>query len=103
MLYVEPKVSQRASASSRGGVRRKLKARNKQRATRQQRPQDPARLTAALHAWFAGDAELDRILSVWIREYLLRDLRPELNVSEAHGSTLYSPPFSKPPVRMVVV
>ena len=51
---------------------------------RQQRPQDLARLTEALHRWFAGDAELERILSVWIQEYLLRDLRPELNVPEAH-------------------
>ena len=54
------------------------------RLKRQQRPQDLARLTAALHRWFAGDAELERILSVWIQEYLLRDLRPELNVPEAH-------------------
>ncbi len=54
------------------------------RLKRQQRPQDLARLTEALHRWFAGDAELERILSVWIREYLLRDLRPELNVPEAY-------------------
>ncbi|MBI5781857.1 MAG: Rpn family recombination-promoting nuclease/putative transposase, partial [Rhodocyclales bacterium] len=54
------------------------------RLKRQQRPQDLARLTEALHRWFAGDAELERILSVWIQEYLLRDLRPELNVPEAH-------------------
>ncbi len=45
----------------------------------QQRPQDLARLTAALHRWFAGDAEPERLLTVWIREYLLRDLRPELD------------------------
>ncbi|MDD2407970.1 MAG: Rpn family recombination-promoting nuclease/putative transposase, partial [Tepidiphilus sp.] len=54
------------------------------RLKRQQRPQDLARLTAALHRWFAGDAELERLLTVWIREYLLRDLRPELDVPEAH-------------------
>ncbi|MBI5780747.1 MAG: Rpn family recombination-promoting nuclease/putative transposase [Rhodocyclales bacterium] len=54
------------------------------RLKRQQRPQDLARPTEALHRWFAGDAELERILSVWIQEYLLRDLRPELNVPEAH-------------------
>ena len=50
----------------------------------QQRPQDLARLTAALHSWFAGDAELERLLTVWIREYLPCDLRPELDVPEAH-------------------
>ena len=42
-----------------------------------------------MHAWFAGEAELERILSVWIRECLLGDLCPELNVSEAPGSPLY--------------
>ncbi|CUB07956.1 Putative transposase, YhgA-like/Domain of unknown function (DUF4351) [Tepidiphilus thermophilus] len=54
------------------------------RLKRQQWPQDLARLTAVLHRWFAGDAELERLLTVWIREYLLRDLRPELDVPEAH-------------------
>ena len=54
------------------------------RLKRQQSPRDLARFIEALHRWFADDAELERILSVWIREYLLRDLRPELNVPEAH-------------------
>ena len=54
------------------------------RLERQQSPRDLARFIEALHRWFADDAELERILSVWIREYLLRDLRPELNVPEAH-------------------
>ena len=51
---------------------------------RQKRPQDLAQRIAALNAWFGHDVELGRILTVWIQEYLLKDLRPDLNVPEAH-------------------
>jgi len=54
------------------------------RLKRQETAEDIARLGAAMRAWFAGDPELQRILALWIREYLLRDLKPELDVPESY-------------------
>ncbi|WP_142810906.1 DUF4351 domain-containing protein [Tepidiphilus olei] len=54
------------------------------RLKRQETAEDIARLGAAMRAWFAGDPELQHILALWIREYLLRDLKPELDVPESY-------------------
>jgi len=54
------------------------------RLKRQETAEDIARLGAAMRAWFACDPELQRILALWIREYLLRDLKPELDVPESY-------------------